>query len=247
MNTLDYIDDYFSSVASLEKKEEFEKKITDDPAFAEEVAFYLSVKQLAKEQSENEKKERFKEHYDQYKRSNPEIAIPKTRIRNLRPYLAAAAMIAVIIIAGTIFFKPVSAEKLAQRYIQDHFQTLGVTMGSRADSLQTGLRLFNEGRLESALTQFESIVTRDDSAFEAKKYAGIVSLRLQHYDKAINYFTQLETFGQVYANPGKFYHGIALLKRGQPGDNQAAKKLMQEVVQDNLDGKETAQRLLDKW
>ena len=84
--------------------------------------------------------------------------------------------------------------------------------------------------------------------YEAKKYAGIVSLRLKDYDKAINYFSLLENYTNLYANPGKFFHAIALLKRNKPGDKEQAKALMEQVVQNNLDGKEDAQKLLNnKW
>jgi tetratricopeptide (TPR) repeat protein len=87
----------------------------------------------------------------------------------------------------------------------------------------------------------------DTSLFEVKKYAGIVSLRLGQYDKAINYFSQLANYTQLYANPGKFYHALTLMKRNRPGDKQTAKILLEQVVQNDLEEKETAQQWLKKW
>jgi len=246
LDTLLYIDTYFSTEPSPGTKEEFEKRITEDPAFAEEVAFYLSAKQAATEQLTEEKNERFKDVYAHYKKTN-KTTIQKPVIRKLWPYIAAAAIITGIIFGRAVFFTAASPEQLADKYIKDNFQTLGVTMSSKEDSLQTGLRLFNDGKLNEALTQFESIANRDTSSPEAKKYAGIVSLRLQRYDKAITYFTQLGNTIQLYANPGKLYQALTLLKRNQPGDKQAAKVLLQQVVQFDLEGKETAKELLDKW
>jgi len=60
---------------------------------------------------------------------------------------------------------------------------------------------------------------------------------LQQYDKAIDYFFQLEYYN-LYSNPGKFYQGLTLLKRNMPGDKQAAKVLLQQTLQNDLNGKE---------
>jgi hypothetical protein len=81
----------------------------------------------------------------------------------------------------------------------------------------------------------------------AKKYAGIVYLRLSNYDKALAYFQDLEKYTSLYANPAIFYHTLTLMKRNQPGDKQTAKQLLQQVVQNNLEGKGNAKQWLDKW
>ena len=88
----------------------------------------------------------------------------------------------------------------------------------------------------------------NDTIFiEAKKYAGIVSLRLGKYDKAINYFLQLENFPRLHANPEKFYRALTLLKRNLGDDKKEAKKLLEQVVENDLEGKESAKKILDKW
>jgi tetratricopeptide (TPR) repeat protein len=247
LDTLEYIDQYFTSVPSAEHKTAFESKITSDPAFAEEVAFYLTAKQLSKEQQQTSQKERFKELYRQYQQNNSNTAPRKTFLQKSWPYLAAAAIITAIVFGINVFFSAGTPEQLADQYVREKFQTLAVTMGSQEDSIQTGLRLYNDGKPAEALVQFETIVNRDNSSFEAKKYAGIVSLRLKNYDKAISYFTRMENDANIYANPGKFYHGITLLERRLPGDKEEAKKIMEQVVQNGLEGKETAQLLLNKW
>jgi len=228
---------------SADMRKEFEKKLAEDKEFAEEVAFYLSAKDVIGEEALIEKKERFKKLYEDYKNAN--AAKPqKSIVRKLWPYLAAAAIIAGVIIGRNMFFQP-STEQLADNYIKDNFQTLSVTMSAKRDSLQTGIGLFNEGKRVEALQQFESMIKNDSSSVEAIKYAGIVSLQLQDYDKAIDYFTRLGNY-QLYANPGKFYLSITLLKRHHPGDTQQAKLLLQQVLQNDLEGKETAKLLLDK-
>lgn len=240
MDTLIYIDNYFTGKPSDTAKEEFQKRIISNPEFAEEVSFYLSAKQIGTANSN----ERFRELYAELKRDNAIADERPVILRKLWPFLAAAAVITVIVIGWAIFFRPVSSVNLADKYIRENFQSLGVTMGGAEDSLQMGLRLYNDGKLKESLNQFENILKTDTSSSEAKKYAGIVYLRISDYDKAIRYFTELSTYTQLYANPGKFYHALTLLKRDRPGDKQEAKNLLEQVVQNDLEGKETAQNWL---
>jgi len=230
---------------SADMKKEFERKIADDEKFAEEVAFYLSTKSVIGGEATNEKKERFKKLYEEYKKTNASKG-QKSAIRKLWPYVAAAAIIAGILFGKNVFFQP-SPQQIADTYIQENFQTLPVTMSSRADSLQTGIRLINEGKLTEALNQFESIIKNDTSSIEAKKYAGIVYLRMQQYDKAIDYFSQLASNTQIFANPGKLYYSVTLMKRNLPGDIDKAKQLLQQVIRDDQEGRKDAEAWLRKW
>lgn len=121
--------------------------------------------------------------------------------------------------------------------MQQNWQTLGVTMGSQ-DSLETGLSLYNSGKLAEALTMFETLAKNSTANnTNAKKYAGIVSLRLQNYDKALAYFSMLEAETSLYSNPGKFYKAVTLLKRNKNGDKEAAKSLLIQVRDNDLEGK----------
>jgi tetratricopeptide (TPR) repeat protein len=244
LDNLEYIETYFNEELSMERKKEFEQRIITDPMFAEEVAFYLSSKQVAAAEMRRER-EKFKEIYQQHKQDNRINRSQPSLLRKLLPWAAVAAILAGIIFGWNTWFKPVSPNMLADKYMQENFQTLSVKMSSKQDSLQTGLGLYNEGRLEEALKQFENILLKDTSSVDAKKYAGIVSLRLGQYDKAINYFSQVENT-RLYANPGKFYHALTLMKRNYTDDKQKAKLLLNQVVQNNLEEKETAKYWLRK-
>lgn len=244
MDTLLYIDNYFSGEPSPALREEFEGKIASDPLFAEEVAFYLSTKQVIAETEI--KNDHFKETYNQYKLSTNSLTGKPVIQRKLWPVLSAAAILTAVIVGWFLFMKSVSPSTLADEYINQNFQTLGVTMGAHEDSMQTGLRLYNDGKLKEALTIFENIIRQDSSSFQAKKFAGIVSLQSADYDKAILYFSQLGKYTQLYANPGLFYQALTLLKRNRAGDKQEAKKLLKLVAENNLEGKDVALMWLAK-
>jgi tetratricopeptide (TPR) repeat protein len=150
---------------------------------------------------------------------------------------AAAAIVIGIVFGVFMWMKPVSTEQLAEQYMRNNLQTLGVTMGSKEDSLQAGLRLYNESKYAEALIQFESIIQSDSSKFTALEYAGITALQLKEYDKALYWFIQLENQPGLFSNPGKFYHALTLMKRNLPGDNDKSYQLLNDVVTNNLAGR----------
>jgi tetratricopeptide (TPR) repeat protein len=245
LDNLAYIETYFSGELSEEKIREFERKIIAEPDFAEQVSFYLTSKQLAAAELKVER-ERFREVYEKYKLGNKGSGNQQSIVRKLWRWAAAAAVLAGIIFGINIWFKPISPAKLADKFIKENFQTLPIKMSAREDSLQIAIQLYNEGKLAEAQRRFESLAQTDTSFGEAKKYAGIVSLRLEQYDKAIDHFSQMEK-AHLYANPGKFYQALTLLKRNLPGDREKAKQLLQQVVENDLEGKEQAMQWLRKW
>ena len=241
MENLEFIENYFKGINDGEQKIEFEKKIMEDASFAEEVAFYISTNGLLKQQADEEKKQRFREIYEQQK------VIPISQpLRKLWKYMAAASLIiAVILVTWFLWGNKKSPQQLADAYVQQNFQRLPVTMGTH-DSLQTGLDLFNSKKLTEALTLFERLIKNNPSNSDAKKYAGIVSLRLNDYDKALQYFTMLEADTGLYSNPSKFYKAITLLRRNKAGDKDAARLLLLQVRDKNLEGKNEATEWLKK-
>jgi hypothetical protein len=259
MDNLDYIESYFSNEPDSERAKEFENRIVSDPGFAEDVAFYLNVLQASREKSREEKIKYFKELYQENlsaetlpgKTETPSVPFSKTPgqrpVRKLVFYIAAAAVLAGVIFGTNLFMSPVTPRQLADRYIKDNLQTLGVTMSSHTDGLQTGLRLYNEGKFNDALLQFESMVSADSSLFKAKEYAGLSALRLKQYDQALHWFGALETHNNLYANPALLYQAITLMERNQPGDIARANQLLQRIVAGDLEGKELAQEWLGKW
>jgi len=244
MQDLEYIDNYFKGTLPREENGRFEQRILSDPPFAEAVSFYCMAVQASKEHLVPQKKERFRILYRNY--SHPVTAQRPALVRRLLPFAAAAAVLAALLIGWYVWMKPSSPQQLADNYIQQELSVLGVNMGNRQDSLQTGIQLHNEGKDSSALRQFESMIANNASDFTAIKYAGVVSLQLGDYDKALRFFRALQQF-RLYSNPGKFYYALTLMKRSGPGDREQAKELLQQVVQNNLEGKQQAQQWLGKW
>ena len=96
MDNMKYIETYFNQELSPERKKAFEQRITTDPVFAEETAFYLSLKQAAAN-TIMEERERFKVLYERYKQGSQSNKKQPAMIRKLSPWIAAAAVMAGII------------------------------------------------------------------------------------------------------------------------------------------------------
>ncbi|MGZ3923619.1 MAG: tetratricopeptide repeat protein [Flavisolibacter sp.] len=238
---LELIDAYFNQTLSPEESERFSQRLVDDKEFADEVAFYLAAKQVIKEQKEQERKLQFRQLLENGN------ALPIRPVKKMWMYGAAAAAVVLLVITSFLYFlQPVSVQSRADSYIRENLVTLSVTMGTSSDNIQQGLKLYNEGQLDASKKVFESIVENDTSNYSAKKYLGIVYLRLANYDKALLYFQHLENYS-LYSNPAIFYQALTLMKRNLPGDKAKAKQLLQQVIDRNLEGKSTAQQYLKNW
>ena len=236
---LGYIDSYFNKELSPEERRIFDQRIEQDPAFAEEVAFYLNALDSVKAELAAQKKERFREIYQEIR--------PTQRtglVRRFWPHISAAA-VTIALIFRFVIFGGATPLKLAEEFIHDKLDLIHPVMGN-TDTLELGKKLYNEGKYNEALTLFEKLVESNNSKDLAIEYAGIVSLRLEQYDKAIRYFTQLENT-RLKVNPGKFYHALTLMKRNLPGDEVEAKKLLDDVINNNLARSDIAKEWLDKW
>lgn len=149
---------------------------------------------------------------------------------------SAAAAAVLILIVFLMYFQNDKPEALADAYISQNLTTLSTTMGSANDNLAAGIEAFNEEDFDRAETQFRSSSDNADLAPETTKYLGLTYLRTEQYDKAIEQFNKLISYTDLYANPGKFYLAITLIKRSNEGDEEEAKELLQEVVAQKLPG-----------
>ena len=246
-DNLEYIDAYFLQMLNAEQIRQFEQKIAEDPEFADEVAFYLAAKQSSKAAADQEKKERFRQLLSQ---QAPVINIDRGRnITRVWMYrVSAAAAVVVCLFLAWYFFvgNSASLEQMAEKYMNENFTTLSVKMSTEKDSMEDGKRFYNAGQLDSAVKEFASIAERDTGNYLVKNYLGIVYLRLGNYDKALQYFQNFEK-DTLYSNPSLFYQALTLLKRNLPGDKAKARDLLQQVRDNDLEGKEFAQKWLDKW
>ena len=239
----DLIDDYFGGEMPEEGKKLFDQKVKDDPEFAKEVAFYLSANAAYRMEANDEKKRRFKNLYKDV------VEAPSGRVLKLnwiKPVMSAAAVLLLALMVWTFFLKPPTSQQLADRFINQQWNEFGVNMGPES-SLDEIKNLYNQGHYSETLTALENKLRLQPENAELIKLAGIVSLRLKDYDKALGYFKWLSEQEGLHDNPGEFYQALTLMKRNLPDDRQKAKILLQDVVEKNLSGIEEAQNWIKHW
>lgn len=235
------IEKYLEKSISAAEKAQFEADLLSNPELAAALAFYVTAKDAAREEA---RKQKLKERHNDWQA----LRKPNRRFSELRKWYAIAAVVAMFAFGVTWYMiksdRP-DLEQLATAYTDENFTTLSLEMGGNTDSIQTAVNNYNRGQYATATKLCDAILARDPDNAEAKKVAGIVALRLLDYDKAITYFHQLGEQQNLYANPGKFYEAIALIKSGSPLNKKKAQELLQEVIDGNLEGKPEAMRWLD--
>lgn len=242
---MEYIESYFQNTLSNEERAEFEKKCETDELFAKEVAFYLTARQVLREELLAQKQQQWKEvAAEEETEETPVISISK-KSTLLRWVSYAAAACLLIVISVFLFEAQTSTQRLASNYIKDY--DFGVTMDASHDSLQLGIQAFQKKDYTKALGYFEGVAERNPTNSEAKINTGLAYLQLNNYENALQEFDEVAKMEGLFYNPGEFLKAVALIKRNKTGDEAAAKTLLQKVVNENKGGSEEAKEWLKKF
>lgn len=247
MNNPEIIEAYFKGNLQDDEKKEFEDRCLADTEFAAEVAAYVALRDGIRQLLNDRKKAEFAELRAELS-VMPEPAA-KAKVKQspgkLAFYLAAACII--VVLGYTLWFRPAPSQRLSGDYIQSSFSTLGQTMGA-ADStsqIQQGIAAYNAKDYVRAEQIFGKLARNPVPQPEVIKNLGITFLATGKYDQAVVAFHALAGF-KLYSNPGLFYQAIALMKRNKADDLAEAKKILNEVVQKDLEGSNEAKIWLKK-
>lgn len=239
-DALSYIEDYFTGKLSTAEKQAFEDRCASDPAFADEVAFYISARDRLARELHNQKMTEFGKLYKEL------AAQPKPLMRRIYPYIAAAAACLILFFGWRLFFSAPPMQNLADNYIRNNLSTLGVAMGGQQESLRQGVAAYNNGNYAEAERIFKSVSGAEPGNPEPVQYLGQVYLLTGKYNEAIVQFDELSKNTALYSNPGPFYKAIAFMKRAQKGDREQARQLLQQVATNRLAGYREAEAWLKK-
>jgi hypothetical protein len=244
MNELwNYIDDYFNGLLTADEKLKFEQRCETDEQFADEVAMYISSRDAMRAELLEQKKNEWK-----LLGTTPVVKLKKTetKVINMSRWymLAAAASIIGIVFLFNPFSK--SADELANDYVKNNLEQLSVTMDGRKDSLQTAINLYNKKEYANAVVIFDDLYTKDSTQTDALKFAGLTYMMQDKTNEAISKFDELAAKQNLFSNPGLFYKALVLLKRNTGTDKEDAKKLLQQVTEQQLEGSKEAAVWLKK-
>jgi tetratricopeptide (TPR) repeat protein len=231
-NELALIESFFNHELTEAERQEFEKRCSTDPAFAEMVALYVKTRYGFQQLHRNQRKAEFEELRQKAK-------VPVMATRTIRYWVVTAAVICIALLSWLYLREP-NLPVLADEYIEENFSVLSTTMSTEKDTFKQAIALFNKGQLAEAAALFDSLAEYNNP--EALKYAGISYLRLQNYTVALEHFETLQK-QNLQSNPGTFYKALTLLKRKQSTDLAEAKKLLEKVKNQKLEGWQE----IEKW
>jgi tetratricopeptide (TPR) repeat protein len=230
----DYIESYFTGRCTDTERQQFEDRCVHDQAFAEEVAFYIQTRATLKEELLSQKRAIWHSTHTQV----------TARLRTI--YLTTAAAAAVLLLFSLyLIIQPKGPAKLAATYIRTHYDHLSQTLDGSRDSLARGITAYNNQSFQQAEDLFTPLAHNGNT--DARLYSGLVYLRLKDYDQALRQFDTLANITSLYSNPGPFLKAITLLQRNAAGDREAARQLLQDVVDHQLDGSQEATAWLQKF
>ena len=242
---LEYIERYFLGNLSAGEKELFEKRCEGDPEFAREVSLYVTMRAGLKQTLIDEKKEEFSQLY--HNRDQKRIPLLRPWSSGVMWSAVAAAASLLIFLSWMLFLQSDSPKELAEGYVKENFGSLSATMSEGSDSLQQGIAAYNAKDYNEAEGIFRELSKNKKYVVEATKDLGLTFLVRQQYDNALEQFEALSANDSLYANPGPFYKAVTLMQRSGPGDEEAAKLILQDVVKKQLPGHKVASGWLSRW
>ncbi len=255
-NWFEKFEDYLSGRMSSEEKLLFEAALTSNDELS--IAFNI-YSEIETEMRINEKynlnetalKNSLQTLNTRYFVSKPQHTTKIVKLYSNKLYritAAIAASIIVILVAYFVFFQPnQNPQRLANNYYNSYLQQLNQTMDPSSDSLQVGIAAYNNKEYSKALQYFQGLYNNHPRNSQAKKNIGLVYLSTEEYDKALLEFDQLANMKNLYSNPGKFLKAVTLMRRNQEGDQQEAKQLLQQVVNEKGEGSQQAEEWLKKF
>lgn len=233
------IEQYFSGELTEAEKRQFEAALKNDSGIADDTAFYLQTK-LAAELAANE---HLKVKHEYWTALPSEI---NSRFkRNTWIKFAAAVLLVTFIV---FYFKSPFQSELSSRatdYITNNLKKLPLHLGEEEYSLQNAIEAYNQQDYNKAITLTHTFLNQSPHDAEALKVLGLAHLQLQQYKDALRYFQQLGEQQHLYSNPGKYYEALTYLSRNRDDDTALGKKLLNEVITNDLEGKQDARKLLE--
>jgi TolA-binding protein len=255
--TFEKIEQYLNNELSNEEKKIFESELAGKEELASMVKLYSTIDGEMRNSFQNSEEELalkttlqdLNNIYFKSQIQNEEIRaaaiVKKTNWLRFTPYALAAS----IIIAIAIFFLNKSTpQQLSKDYIAQNFSTLSSKMeAGTTDTLQQGIAAYNSNHYDSALMLFKRYDNNYPENNYAKQYIGITYLIIKDYAEAVKAFDELSKMKGLYSNPGLFLKALTLLQRNKEGDKEQAKQLLQQVVEQKLEGDKEAEELLKSF
>ena len=251
-NNIERIESYLTANQSPEEKLRFEADLERDKELYALFNLYRTINgEMHNTQKYSSHETALKSTLQKLNAAYFKSEVPVVRMsadkKLLRVAMSAAAVLALVLAAYFAFiYTEVSSTQLANRYVKKELMHLSLTMDGAKDSLQQGIAAYNDKNYTKAIQLFESVYKAHPDNSDALKYMGMVYLVTDEHNKAFQLFTELAAKKELFSNPGLFLKAVTLLQRNLPGDEEQARQLLQQVIDEKAEGSKEAERWLKK-
>ena len=242
MKNLDLIEKYLNEELNANERSEFEQLQKSDPAFAEEVQMAVAVNADFNVQQ----KLRWQQLLEQKETPIRQLTPRKQTLGWIRS-IAAVFILGLGLALGWLLFSGPNVDKIATQHLMEiHADPTAFADDNNTTEVDLNwgkaIKAYQEGEFSIAVASIESSIRNNPKNLDDKYfYLGLSYLyeEVPNFDKAI---ANLEKSKELNPNSllissTNWYLGLAQLKKG---NNEAAKVLLQKVVDDkNSDWKKT--------
>lgn len=235
---------YLNNDLSEVDKQQFDKRVSDDPEFAETFQIYKEIYAglAAKENrraGEMELQKSLENLSDEFFDSQPSERSAKV-VSIKRYYLLAAASVTIIL--GTLFFfNRENSKPLYSQYAE--YEMLALAERGDEDSLNVLAEdFFNDGEYEMAVEILQKLTEQDPENRKIKLYLGIALTEIDHFDHAASLLTEIRNSESVFQDKATWYLALNYLKQTK---TEACKSVLKEIPE-SAEEYDKARRLLEE-
>lgn len=223
LENIDLFDAYQSGSLSAEEVQNFEKRLSEDQAFAEEYQLYTSSIQVIKNVAFREE---VKIHFESEK---------KPYDHQINPYWLSG-IAASLVLLGTIIFWP--SEPSNTDLFDTYYSSYPNVLSVRGEDSTDGFQSYTAGDFEQAISQFKNAGLSNDTI---NFYLGLSYIETSQHEHARKTLQHIDTTSMFHQQK-TWYLGLLLIHEG---DHEEAKQTLNQIPKGEFNY-ELAQELVKK-
>lgn len=215
------IEDYLDGDLSGKQKTDFEAALKTNERLAFEFQLEKEISNALLDADILDFRAKLNDAQDEFKKENS----PATRVVHIlkRNWAAAAAVIVLLVVAGTIFLANpggYSNEQLFNMYYKSG-ESVGITRSGNANMVEA-LMSYHQGDFQKASQLFQELLENDPYNMALKYYNGIANMETENYSLSISEFQDIiADNNNLYIEYAQWYLGLAYLVRGDEEEAKA--------------------------
>lgn len=211
------IEKYLLGELSSSERKIFEEELTEDKLLKEEVENYRILMDAVEKQSMQEMVDEF--------HSEMKYDISEESRKSWVKYLAVAASLAAVLIAGFLLLNPSGNDKLYTKYYEVD-PGLPTLMGETDNySFMEGMVYYKSEDYKDALYTWEPLLSASPQNDTLNYYIGMAHLNREEYDKAFSSLSVVNPSSEFYSK-ALWYKALTEIQRG---NQENAEKLLKQL------------------